>query len=352
MSLENEIIDIQEGIRNHKFTSEQSISQGILLRLLSALDWPIYDTQIVIPEYDIGDKRRVDFALCTKNNKPMIFIEGKKLGNTDGADRQVFEYAFHSGIPLAIVTDGKEWHFYLPAEPGNYDERRVYKLDLIEREVEESSYRLKRYIGYDNVCSGNFLENAREDYRNVTKERQAKASIPTAWNKLLDEEDEMLLEIVSGKVESLCGYEPTKNQILNFLQTLQAETSTINNPPEQYNPSPHVKPPNKNPIRKKNLSPRTKIKVIFPDNVEICDNNVAKTMVGVIKKIGPDRVRQLGIKVAGFDIVSNRKLGTYQQWHDVGPNLYLCTHSSTDTKLSQLNEINDALSLGLKILKV
>jgi predicted type IV restriction endonuclease len=112
MSLENHIPDIQKKLKNMEYTNEQSISQGIVSRLLSTLDWPVYDTQLVIPEYNIQG-RRVDFALCAHKNKPVIFVEVKQPGNTLGADKQLFEYAFHTGVPFAIVTDGKEWHFYL-----------------------------------------------------------------------------------------------------------------------------------------------------------------------------------------------------------------------------------------------
>jgi len=145
MSLEEHIQDIQKKLKHNEYPNEQSISQGVVLRLLSALQWPIYDTQTVMPEYSIAGKR-VDFALCVQTNKPVIFIEVKQPGNTLGADKQLFEYAFHKGVPFAIVTDGKEWHFYLPAEIGSYDERRVYKLDLIARDLHESEYRLARYL--------------------------------------------------------------------------------------------------------------------------------------------------------------------------------------------------------------
>ena len=115
MSLEEHIPDIQNKLRNNEYPNEQSISQGIVMRLLSAMQWPVYDPQSVIPEYSIQGKR-VDFALCVQKNRPVIFIEVKQPGNTLGADKQLFEYAFHKGVPFAIVTDGKEWHFYLPAE--------------------------------------------------------------------------------------------------------------------------------------------------------------------------------------------------------------------------------------------
>ena len=179
MSIEKHIADIQNKLRNNEYPNEQSISQGIVLRILSEMQWPTYEPQLVIPEYLIHGKR-VDFALCVQKNKPIIFIEVKQPGHTLGADKQLFEYAFHEGIPFAIVTDGKEWHFYLPAEIGSYDERRVYKLNIIERDIQESAYRIKRYLSFNEVQNGKALENAREDYKNVSKERQANKNIPMA----------------------------------------------------------------------------------------------------------------------------------------------------------------------------
>lgn len=350
MSLEEHIPDIQSKLRNNEYPNEQSISQGIVLRLLSALQWPVYDTQSVIPEYSIQG-RRVDFALCVQKNKPIIFIEVKQPGNTLGADKQLFEYAFHKGVPFAIVTDGNEWHFYLPAEVGSYDERRVYKLDLLERDKQESAYRLERYLAFEYVANGNALEHAREDYKNVSKERQAKANIPIAWDKLLEEKDEMLTEVVSEKVESICGFKPTQKQILSYLSTLYTGIpSPLSSPPTKggkagYTPKPPAAPP-------KATSGRAKIKVTFPDGTQICLPKVADTMVEVIRKIGFEKVKSLNIQMYGFPIVSNtqHKQEKYN-WSDTGTGIFVFTHSNTEKKLSQLNEISDALALELKVEK-
>jgi len=226
MSLKDHICDIQIKLKNNQYPNEQAISQGIVLRLLAALKWPVYDTQIVIPEYNVKG-RRVDFALCIHRNKPVIFIEVKQPGNTLGADRQLFEYAFHIGVPFAIVTDGEEWHFYLPAEIGSYDERRVYKLDLVERDVQESAHQLNRYLDYDKAKDGTTLENAREDYKNISKERQATKNIPVAWKKLIEEKDDMLIEIISEKVESICGFKPLTKQVFTYLKILKPEYKSI-----------------------------------------------------------------------------------------------------------------------------
>ena len=239
MSLEQHIEEISAGIKAGRFANEASVSQGIVLRILYALAWPSYDTQIVCPEYSL-EGRRVDYALCHPPGKPIAFIEVKQIGQSEGAERQLFEYAFHVGVPLAILTDGQEWNFFLPGEQGDYGERRVYKLDIVERDIAECVSRLSRYLKYDAIVSGAAIEAAREDYRNVSRDRQMKATLPKAWAKLVEEEDELLLELVADRVESLCGFKPDPDTVARFLKDhiFSRTPSAATQPPRPTVPPP------------------------------------------------------------------------------------------------------------------
>ena len=217
MGLEQDIEDIRAGIKAGRFSNEASVSQGIVLRLLHTLAWPTYDTQVVCPEYPL-DGRRVDFALCHPPGKPIAFIEVKQIGQSEGTERQLFEYAFHVGVPLAILTDGQEWNFFLPGEQGDYGERRVYKLDIVGRDTAECVSRLNRYLKYSAITSGLAIQAARDDYRDVSREKQMKASLPNAWMKLVADEDDLLLELVADQVQSLCGYKPDLDTVAQFLR--------------------------------------------------------------------------------------------------------------------------------------
>src|SRR4051794_23223613 len=124
MSLLDALTTICPKLEKDEFANEQAIKQGIVLRILSHLSWDSFDTTVVWPEYSVPP-RRVDFALCAPPKKPAVFIEVKQPGQTDAADKQLFEYAFHEGVPLAILTDGQTWSFYLPSGQGTYDDRRV-----------------------------------------------------------------------------------------------------------------------------------------------------------------------------------------------------------------------------------
>lgn len=238
MTLEKHIEDIRFGIKVGRFSNEASVSQGIILRLLNALAWPTYDTQVVCPEYSLQG-RRVDYALCHPAGKPIAFVEVKQIGQSEGAERQLFEYAFHVGVPLAILTDGQEWNFFLPGEQGDYGERRVYKLDIVERDIPECVMRLTRYLQYDAIASGAAIDAAREDYRNVSRSRQMRVALPKAWSRLLEEEDELLLELLADRVESLCGYKPDPDMVARFLK----ENSGLNKPAAAMSPKSSSRPP-------------------------------------------------------------------------------------------------------------
>ena len=220
MTLKEHIDDIRDALRRKQFTSEALVSQGIVRRLLDALDWPHFNPQIVIPEYPVPGGR-VDFALCHPALKSMVFIEVKQVGQSDGAERQLFEYAFHAGVPIAVLTDGQKWQFFHPIGRGNYEERRVYTLDIIETDNEEIVSCLNRYLNYESVRTGEAAKAIADDYQNVLNQRQIEENLPEAWNKLTEEKDEILLDLVAEKVESLCGHKPTEDQVWDFLESLK-----------------------------------------------------------------------------------------------------------------------------------
>ncbi len=262
MSISEHIKKLRDGIRKGRFGTEAAVSQGILLPTLHELGWPVFDTSIVVPEYTV-EGRRVDFALCHPQNKPYVFVEVKKIGSSEGADKQLFEYAFHLGVPIAILTDGQEWSFYLPGEQGHYDERRVYKLDILERDIAEAEKRLLAYLSYKNVCSGQALESARSDYKNVSRTRIIKSSLPKAWEALLKEQDSLLLELFAEKVEDICGYKPDLDLCSNFILRQDVGGTPIHKPiTEKQLPS---RAPKDSISRPAKSIPRNKFTFIYND---------------------------------------------------------------------------------------
>ena len=129
MSVKEDIEDIRNRLDNDQYTTEASVSTGIVLRLLIALGWPVHNPTAVKPEYTV-EGRRVDFALFAPESRLRVFIEVKPVEQIQAGEEQLFEYATHCGVPIAILTDGQEWRFYHPGGEGSYEERRVCTLEF------------------------------------------------------------------------------------------------------------------------------------------------------------------------------------------------------------------------------
>ena len=220
MPLEATLADIGNKLREGRFPNERAISQGIVLRVLSDMGWNVYDTNIIWPEYSTGEGR-VDFALCEPPRSPRVFVEVKQPGRAEEGVRQALEYAFHTGVPFIVLTDGKTWSFYLPAEQGSYDERRVFKLDLFERSTGESADVLQRYLERGRVVSGEALEVARREYRSQNRRAVARQAIPDAWAGLVEGGDETLTDLLAASVESRAGIRPNDDDVIDFLGSLR-----------------------------------------------------------------------------------------------------------------------------------
>ena len=246
---------IKERLGAGSYPNEASISLGIVMPFLSALGWDTADPQFVMPEFTSG-RGRVDFAICSRANQPIAFIEVKGIGRSLDGDRQLFEYAFHEGVPLCILTDGREWSFYLPSGQGSYEDRRVYRLHLEERETDECVRILDRYLSFSRIQSGKAVEDAQRDYREASAKREAKRSIPIAWCELVNERDDLLMELLADKTEAKSGFRPSIEEIEQFLDTLEptAQGSGLSQRPQVPASSTRTKIGETDPVKQKGTS--------------------------------------------------------------------------------------------------
>lgn len=118
-TLTSTIDQVREDLTAGKFRSEADISAGVVSLILDKLDWPVFDVQVVAREFKVG-ARKVDYALCHAPGKPSVLLEVKDLGKAGGkGEKQLFEYCFLHGVPIAVLTDGQKWSFYCPLALGS-----------------------------------------------------------------------------------------------------------------------------------------------------------------------------------------------------------------------------------------
>jgi hypothetical protein len=243
LAIEDTIKKIQGQLRAGSFGNEASVSNGAVLPILNDLGWQVFDTAVVCPQYpvepmDQGRKKWVDFALRNPNGgKAVVFVEVKDVGKAATGAAQLFGYAFHEGVPLVVLTDGREWSFYLPAGSGSYEDRRVYRLDLLEHDLSECSYRLKRYLAHIDIVQGKAFESARADYADSNRQAEMQRSMPEAWRNILENPDESLVNYLAEKVEELCGLKPDLKLCAEFISNSQTRSPAPPTPPLSPGPS-------------------------------------------------------------------------------------------------------------------
>ena len=341
MTLKEHIDDIRNGLERQQFTNETAVRQGIINPLLRQLGWPTSKTQIVSPEYTV-ERGKVDYALCHPPAMPRIFIEAKQIGKLDGAERQLFEYAVHQGVRVAILTDGRKWIFFYPPGEGTYEQRKVVELDLLIGDCEENVYRLNRYLNYESVQTDEAFVAIEEDYRNFSRQRELARHLPEVWHKLLEEKNQILLQLLIEDTQKVCRYIPKEEEVLAFLKTL----TTV--PQEDLVPPISVPPnlPAPDPKPKRSLQ-WTKLVVTMPDGERIERPVIRDTFAEVIEKLGVEKVAALNLSRSGIPLVASSEYPNCTQRSS--GSYYILVDATTGDKRRDLMKIAKGLGVELKV---
>lgn len=352
MTLKEHIDDIRNELVNQQFTNETAVRSGIIDPLLKELGWPMLKTQVVFPEYPV-EGQRVDYALCHPLATPRIFIEAKQVGKLDGAERQLFKYAVHQGVRVAILTDGRKWIFFYPLGEGTYEERKVVELDLITRNSEENANLLNRYLNYESVQTGDAFVAIEEDYRNFSRQRELARHLPEVWHKLLEEKNRVLLQLLIADMKKVCRYLPTEEEVLAFLESLTTESGEARVPladsqtqgldQEEHVSAIHVSTP-----KPKRSLQWTKLVVTMPNGEIIECPKIRDTFFEVIEKLGVEKVAALGIIRSKVLLVSDSEYPAGYSNRQSGSH-YIYVGATTQDKKRDLMKIAEGLGVELKV---
>lgn len=131
MALEDNLRIVADRIKNHSsaFLTEEAVKTAIVLPILSALGYDIFNPNEVIPEFtaDAVGKRgeKVDYAIRI-DDKIRILVECKPI--TTSLEKlhlaQLYRYFSVTSAKFALLTNGRTFNFYSDLEEPN-------KLDAI-----------------------------------------------------------------------------------------------------------------------------------------------------------------------------------------------------------------------------
>jgi len=211
--------DLVEELRNNKnirYYDEAATKQGIVLRILNLLGWNTFSIDEVYPEYPVSTLK-IDYALrIAGENK--IFIEVKRIDtDLEKHQEQLLKYSFQEGIRLSILTNGISWWFYLPLNEGNWENRKFYTIDLFQQQISDLSEKFQLLLDKKSVKTGDAFQSAKEIFQEQRHRQNTRKNLPKAWNKLISEPDELIIDLLGETVEKISGYKAEPKLIRDFL---------------------------------------------------------------------------------------------------------------------------------------
>lgn len=94
---------------------------------------------------------------------------------------------------------------------------------------------------------------------------------------------------------------------------------------------------------------KTRLCVKFPDGKVIWERQAKDSLIKAIQRIGIERADSVpDIQCDGLPLITNHK-DDRKELYPLAKGWWICTHSSTLTKMKQLQKISDTLRLGLKV---
>ena len=225
MNLEQVLRNALDNIRSGRLANEAQVKQAVILPILRALGWDDANPREFKSEHSVGTtggRGSVDYALfrTAPNERPLVFVETKKLGNVSSAgEAQLFGYAFNQGVPFLVLTDGNVWNIYFAMAAGPFEERIVFRAELMQDErLGDYEWFLRRYLEKGNVVSGKARQDAAQDKEREENQLTAHNAIPGCWHGILSEPNSELLEMLARAVENACGIRPDLGDVRAFLR--------------------------------------------------------------------------------------------------------------------------------------
>lgn len=109
---------------------EAVVRQCIVLRLLQAAGFDIWNPAEVVPEETNTAGRRSDFLVRRGAGRFALEIKGMAASLSTREYEQAVTYAVNEGSRWAIVTNGRKWVVLDEHLPGRYEERAALTLEM------------------------------------------------------------------------------------------------------------------------------------------------------------------------------------------------------------------------------
>ena len=208
--------------------SKAAIAQTVVLRLLAAAGWNVFDLSQVMPGYITGNSN-VDFALMSPGQprgavSPSAFIDVRTPGEnieSPRIKRQLLAHCAREEVSLAALTNGLRWLLLLWSPEAGRMERRFCEIDL-RGDPEAAAADINRYLARDRVSNGQAARSAERTLRDSNREVVDRRAVIQAWRQVVVGLDEGLVDLVATAAEQRAGHRPDNRLVRRVLSENRA----------------------------------------------------------------------------------------------------------------------------------
>lgn len=124
------VTHIQDWLTHTPNPGEAIVRQAIVLRLLHAAGFDIWNPAEVVPEETNATGNRADFLIRSGHGAFALELKGMNVTLGAAHYQQAATYAVNEGTRWAIVTNGRVWAVLDEHLPGRWEDRVALKLEL------------------------------------------------------------------------------------------------------------------------------------------------------------------------------------------------------------------------------
>ena len=216
------LADIKARLLNGEYKNEEHVRLSLVARVLQGLGWNIWNPIEVNTEFVVvpnEDSKKVDVALFLRPFVPTVFVEIKAVGQMQGkltaTELQMRNYNRDNQAMFTVITDGRNWRFYLSSAGGEFSRRCFKTFDLLADDLEEVEASLSAFLKKSEI------ENARqkaEDYLKLNHiQRTAEDCLPEARRKI---SEPPYPSLPAALVSLVCekGFSITQDEAVKFIK--------------------------------------------------------------------------------------------------------------------------------------
>lgn len=181
--------DIAGKLERWRGLKEAQTTQAIILRVLQALGWNIWNPYEVMSQDTATKNYRPDFLLCVKKDEPVLVLEVKALDKTltDEDRTQVVNYANSQNIRWSVLTNGKLWEFFDNRVEAKAPEKRVLYFQLDNPSAAKYLEKLLSKSFWEEENASLKLEDTAKEIQKEIETQQNLAEITVKLSKAFEE---------------------------------------------------------------------------------------------------------------------------------------------------------------------